>query len=56
MLKVLLEQIDPTSTVNLEMHRQAIEDIKLQMHHNNVTEMVKEIEKHYKVITGNGGA
>ena len=56
MAKVLLEQIDPTSAVNLEMHRHAIESVKLQTHNNNVTEMVKDIEKHHRVITSNGGS
>ena len=56
MAKVLLEHIDPTSAVNLEMHRHAIESVKLQTHNNNVTEMVKDIEKYYRVITNNGGS
>ena len=30
MLKVLLEEIDPTASVNVELHRQAIEGAKLQ--------------------------
>ena len=29
-LKFLLEEIDPTSLVNMELHRQAIEGAKLQ--------------------------
>ena len=56
MCKVLLEQVDPTSAINLEMHRHSIESVKLQAFNNNVTEMVKDIEKHFKVITSNGGA
>ena len=52
----MLEQIDPTSAVNLEMHFHTIESVKLQTHNNNVTEMVKDIEKHYQVITSNEGA
>ena len=35
-LKVLLEEIDPTASVNVELHRQAIEGVKLQEHKVNV--------------------
>ena len=56
MLKVTLEEIDPTSTVNIELHRQAIEQMKLHEYHNNVTEMLKEMEKHHQAITSNGHA
>ena len=56
MCKVVPEQIDTTSAVNLDMHCHAIEAIKLQIRHKHVTEMVKEIEIHYKAIAGNGGA
>ena len=56
MLKVLLEEIDPTSSVNIEMHRQAIEGSKLHDYKGNLPEMLKSIEKHYQVIVGNGHA
>ena len=36
MLKVLLKEIDPTSPVNTELHRQDIEGAKLQYHKGNV--------------------
>lgn len=53
MLKVLLEEIDPTASVNIEMHRQAIEGAKLHDYKNNVVEMVKAIEKHHMAIVSN---
>lgn len=56
MLKVVLEEIDPTASVNIEMHRQAIEGAKLHQYKNNVVEMLKDIEKHYQAIVENGHA
>ena len=56
MLKVLLEEIDPTTSVNIELHRTAIEQAKLHDHDNNVTEMIKDIEKHHQAIVENGGS
>ena len=55
MLKVLLEEIDPTSSVNIEIHRTAIEQARLHNYDNNVTEMIKDIEKHHLAIVENGG-
>ena len=54
MLKVLFENIDPTSSVNIELHRQAIEGAKLHDFKGNVVEMLKSIEKHHQSIVGNG--
>ncbi len=54
MLKVALEEIDPTASVNIEMHRQSIEGAKLHDFKNNVVEMIKSIEKHHQAIVGNG--
>ena len=56
MLKVLLEEIDPTSSVNIELHRQAIEKARLHDFKNNVVEMTKSIEKHHLAIVSNGYA
>ena len=56
LLKVLLEEIDPTSSVNIEMHRQAIEGAKLHTYKGNVVEMLKMIEKHHQSIVENGHA
>ena len=53
MLKVALEEINPTSAVNIEMHRQAIEGAKLHDFKNNVVEMLKAIEKHHQAIVSN---
>ena len=56
LLKVLLEEIDPTSSVNVELHRQAIEGAKLQEHKGNFIEMCKSIERHFQAIVENGHA
>ena len=56
MLKVLLEEIEPTSPVNVELHRQAIEGAKLQEQTGNVIEMCKSIERHLQTIVKNGHA
>ena len=56
MLKVLLEEIDPTVSVNVELHRQAIEGAKLQEHKGNVIEMCNSIERHFQAIVENGNA
>ena len=56
LLKVVLEEIDPTSSVNIEMHRQSIEGAKLHVYKGNVVEMLKAIEKHYQAIVENGHA
>ena len=56
LLKVILEDIDPTSSVNIEMHRQSIEGAKLHDFKGNVVEMLKTIEKHYQAIVENGHA
>ena len=54
MLKVIFENVDPTSSVNIELHRQAIEGAKLHDFKGNVVEMLKSIEKHHQSIVGNG--
>ena len=56
MLKVLLEEVDPTTSVNIELHRQAIEQAKLHAYDNSVTEMIKDIEKHHQAIVSNGSS
>ena len=56
MLKVLLEEIDPTPSVNVELHCRAIEGAKLQDHKGNVIEMCKSIEIHFQAIVKNGHA
>ncbi len=56
MLKVLLEEIDPTTSANIELYRQAIEQAKLHSYDNNVTKMIKDIEKDYQAIVENGGS
>ena len=53
MLKVLIEEIDPTASVNMELYRQAIEGAKLQEHKGNVIEMCKSIERHFQAIVEN---
>ena len=54
MMKVLLEDIDPSSLINIELHRQAIENTKLQDFRGNVSEMLKSTEQYFQVIVGNG--
>ena len=39
LLKVLLEETCPTASVNVELHRQAIEGSKLQEHKGNAIKM-----------------
>ena len=56
MLKVLIEDIDPTASVNVELHRQAVEGAKLQDHKGNVIKMCKSIERHFQAIVENGHA
>ena len=56
MLKVLLEEIDPTASVKVELHRQSIEGAKLQYHKGNIIEMCKSIERHFQAIVENGHA
>lgn len=51
MLKVLLEEIDPTALVKIEMHRQAIGGAKLHGHKNNGS--LKTIKKNHQAIVGN---
>ena len=50
MLRVLLEEIDQTASVNMELHCQAIEGAKLQYHKGNVIKMCKSIERHFRAI------
>ena len=56
MLKFLLDEIDPTASVNVELHFQAIEGAKLQEYKGNVIEMCKSIERHFQDIVENGHA
>ena len=50
LLKVLLEEIDPISSVNVELHCQAIEGYMLQEQKGNVIEMCKSIDRHLQAI------
>ena len=54
MMMVAIEEIDLTASVNIEMHRQAIEGSKLHEFKGNVVKMTKTIEKHYQAIVDNG--
>ena len=54
LLKVLLKEIDPTASVNVELHSQAIEGAKLQEHKGSVIEMRNSIESHFHAIVENG--
>ena len=56
MRKVLLEEIDPTASVNVELHHQAIEGDKLQEHKGNVIDMRNSTERHLQAIVKNGHA
>ena len=56
MLKVFLEEIDPTSSFNVELHRQAIVGAKLQEHKGNVIEMCKSIDRQFQAMVKNGHA
>ena len=56
MLKVLQEDIYPTASVNVKLHRQAIEGANLQDHKGNVIEMCKPIKRHFQAIVENGHA
>ena len=40
MMKVLLENIDPSSSINIELHRQAIENAKLRYFKGNISELL----------------
>ena len=53
-LRVLLKYIDPTASVNVELHCQAIEGAKLQEHKGNVIEIYKSTEHHFQAIVENG--
>ena len=53
MLKVLLEEIDPTSSVNVELHGQAIEGANIQEHKGNIIEMCKSIDCHFQANVEN---
>ena len=44
LLKVVIEEINPTASVNIELHRQAIEGAKLHQYKAHVVEMLKDIE------------
>ena len=56
LLKVLLKEIDPTASVNVELHRQAIEGAKLQEQKSNAIKMCKSIERNFQAIVENGHA
>ena len=54
MMMVAIKEIDLTASVNIKMHRQAIEGSKLHEFKGSVVEMTKTIEKHYQAIVDNG--
>ena len=54
MMKVLPEDIDPSSSINIELHRQAIENSKFQYFKGNVRKMIKSTEHHFQVNVVNG--
>ena len=54
--KSCFEEIDPTASVNVELHCQAIEGAKLQEHKGNVINMCKSTESHFQAIVENGHA
>ena len=56
LLKVLFKEIDPTASVNVELHRQSIEGAKIQEHKGNVIKMCMSIERHFQAIVKNGHA
>ena len=56
MIKFLPEEIEPTSSVNVELHRQSIEVSKLQYTKSNVIEMCRSIERYFQAIVENGHA
>ena len=56
MIKALLEEIDPTASVNMELHCRTIEGAKFQDHKGNVIEMCKSIERHLHAIVRNDHA
>ena len=52
-MKVFSEDIDPSLPINIELHRQAIENTKLQDFRGNVREMLNSTKNHFQVIVGN---
>ena len=56
LLKVLLEENDPTAPINMELNRQAIEGANLQEHKGSVIEICKSIERHLQAVVENGHA
>ena len=56
LLKIVLKEIDPTLSINIEIRRQAIKRAKLHDFKGNVAEMLKTIEKHCQSIVENGHA
>jgi len=54
MMKVIYSEIEPTASVNIALHRQAIETTRMHDFKGNVVEMLKSIEKHHQAIVGNG--
>ena len=49
-MKVLLEDIDPSSSINTKLHRHAIKQAKVQDFKGNICVMLKSTEHHYQVI------
>jgi hypothetical protein len=52
-LYCLLKLMDPSTAVNIENHRRAIEMTRLHLFGNKVTDMVTDISRHHKIITDN---
>ena len=55
MLKIVLDTIDPSVVVGVEVHRKRLEDIRLHEFGNDVTKMCSEIERVYQAIVDLGG-
>jgi hypothetical protein len=52
-LYCLLKLMDPSTAVNIENHRRAIETTRMHHFGNKVTDMVTDISRHYKIIIDN---
>jgi hypothetical protein len=53
-LFLLLNKQDPSTLINIEIHKAAIESATLQQFGNNVNDLIASIQKHHKVIMDNG--
>jgi hypothetical protein len=53
-LFLLLNKQDPSTLINIEIHKAAIESSTLQQFGNNVNDLIASVQKHHKVIMDNG--